>query len=113
MEIISLPSLSDPMTFMTNMTILVPVNIKNSEQRPMFTLNCKGRLLMIDRPLVMGIINITPDSFYAGSRHTSTDEVLRQAEQMLNEGADILDIGGQSSRPGSKPVGADEELKRV
>jgi len=61
----------------------------------------------------MGIINITPDSFFAGSRATSIDAVLAQAEKMLNDGADILDIGGQSTRPGSERISADEELKRV
>jgi dihydropteroate synthase len=79
----------------------------------MFTLNCKGRLLVADEPLVMGIINATPDSFYAGSRHTETDAIVEQAGQMLNEGADILDIGGQSTRPGSEMITAEEELKRV
>ena len=79
----------------------------------MFTLNCNGRLLVADKPLVMGIINATPDSFYAGSRHASVDGILQQADAMLQQGADILDIGGQSSRPGSLPVGEDEELKRV
>ena len=78
----------------------------------MFTLNCKGRLLTIDKPLVMGIINITPDSFYAGSR-TNEYEVLKKAEQMVKDGADIIDIGGQSTRPGSERLSADEELKRV
>ena len=79
----------------------------------MFTLNCKGRLLVVDKPLVMGIINATPDSFYSGSRFTGTDEMLRQAEKMLNDGADIIDIGGQSTRPGSKLISADEEMERV
>ena len=79
----------------------------------MFTLNCKGRLLVVDKPLVMGIINITPDSFFSGSRHEGTDAVLRQAEQMIKEGATILDIGGQSTRPGSKKVMVEEELHRV
>jgi dihydropteroate synthase len=79
----------------------------------MFTLNCNGRLLVADKPLVMGIINATPDSFYAGSRQLSVDGILQQAETMLTQGADILDIGGQSSRPGSSPVGEEEELKRV
>ncbi len=79
----------------------------------MFTLNCKGRLLALDTPLVMGIINVTPDSFYSGSRTIAIDDVLRQAEMMLADGAAILDIGGQSIRPGSVDVGADEELKRV
>ncbi len=60
----------------------------------MFTLNCKGRLLVINQPIVMGIINVTPDSFYSGSRHSSLNAVLKQAERMLNDGASILDIGG-------------------
>ena len=79
----------------------------------MFTLNCRGRLLVVDKPLVMGIINVTPDSFYSGSRHQGTDAVLRQAEQMLKDEAIILDIGGQSTRPGSEKLSVDEELKRV
>jgi dihydropteroate synthase len=79
----------------------------------MFTLNCKGRLLVVDKPLVMGIINITPDSFYAGSRRQGTDAVLQQAKQMLDAGASILDIGGQSTRPGSEKLNAAEELERV
>ncbi|MBL7745510.1 MAG: dihydropteroate synthase [Chitinophagaceae bacterium] len=79
----------------------------------MFTLNCKGRLLAVDKPLVMGIINATPDSFYAESRYSGTDALLKQAEKMVQEGADILDIGGQSTRPGSEKVSAEEELKRI
>lgn len=79
----------------------------------MFTLNCRGRLVQLNRPLVMGIINATPDSFYTGSRHQETEAILGQARQMLEEGADILDIGGQSTRPGSVQVGAQEELERV
>lgn len=79
----------------------------------MFTLNCKGRLLVIDKPIVMGIINATPDSFYSDSRQLNTDAVLKKAEQMLKEGATILDIGGQSTRPGSEKLTAAEELKRL
>jgi dihydropteroate synthase len=79
----------------------------------MFTLNCKGKLLVIDQPIVMGIINATPDSFYTGSRAGTVDEILLKAEQMINEGAAILDVGGQSTRPGSHLIGADEELQRV
>lgn len=79
----------------------------------MFTLNCKGRSLVVDKPLVMGIINATPDSFYEESRSQGVDAILKKAEQMLNEGADILDIGGQSTRPGSEKISAEEELKRV
>ncbi len=78
----------------------------------MFTLNCKGRLLVIEKPVVMGILNVTPDSFFSGSRVTEND-ILKKAEQMLHDGATILDIGGQSTRPGSEQIGADEELKRV
>jgi dihydropteroate synthase len=79
----------------------------------MFALNCKGRLLVIDKPLVMGIINATPDSFYEGSRFSGTDKILVQAEKMISEGVDILDIGGQSTRPGSEQVSEDKELSRV
>lgn len=79
----------------------------------MFTLNCNGKLLTVKSPLVMGAINITPDSFYEGSRFMNSDAVLRQAEKMLEEGADILDIGGQSTRPGSTPLNDEEELKRI
>ena len=79
----------------------------------MFTLNCKGRILIIDNPLVMGIINATPDSFFGGSRFNGADEILAEAEKMLNDGAGILDIGGQSTRPGSELISADEEIERV
>jgi dihydropteroate synthase len=79
----------------------------------MFTLNCNGRLLVIDNPIVMGIINTTPDSFYADSRKYSIDAALKQAESMLQEGTTILDIGGQSTRPGSELVGENEEADRV
>jgi dihydropteroate synthase len=79
----------------------------------MFTLNCRGKLLAVTRPLVMGIINVTPDSFYQGSRFTDKEEILRQAGKMIREGADILDIGGQSTRPGLVQSGAEEELQRV
>ncbi len=79
----------------------------------MFPLNCNGRLLNIDKPIEMGIINITPDSFYSGSRYESQDEILNRAAQMINEGATILDIGGQSTRPGSTRLRDEEELERV
>ncbi|MEQ1676637.1 MAG: dihydropteroate synthase [Chitinophagaceae bacterium] len=79
----------------------------------MFTLNCKGRLLTADKPLVMGIINCTPDSFYSGSRHQDVDAIIKEAARMMNDGATILDIGGQSTRPGSDKIPAEEELQRV
>ena len=65
------------------------------------------------RPQVMGIVNVTPDSFSDGGRHGSTAAALRHCEQLLKEGADILDIGGESTRPGSRAVPLDEELSRV
>lgn len=77
------------------------------------TVLADGRVLQYDNVKVMGIINVTPDSFYAGSRRTGLDAVLAQAETMLAEGAAILDIGGESARPGSDPVTAEEERKRV
>ncbi len=79
----------------------------------MFTLNCRGKLLVIDRPVVMGIINTTPDSFYSNSRQAGIDAALQKAEQMLTEGATILDIGGQSTRPGAELLDAAQEQERV
>jgi len=79
----------------------------------MFTLNCSGRLLIADKPLVMGIINSTPDSFFEGSRFDGVDEIVKQAGKMLHDGADIIDIGGQSTRPGSQLISAKEEIERV
>ncbi len=79
----------------------------------MFSLNCKDKLLVIDKPLVMGIINVTPDSFYAGSRQQADASVLALATKMNNDGADIIDVGGQSTRPGSKRISVKDELQRV
>src|SRR6478735_6465821 len=79
----------------------------------MFTLNCNGRLLVINKPVVMGILNSTPDSFYTASRLQTEDSILQQAAEMLNEGATILDMGGQSTRPGSERITAEEEAARV
>lgn len=77
------------------------------------TLNCKGRLLDISTPIVMGILNITPDSFYDGGRYNDLNTILKQAEKMLEEGAKIIDVGGMSSRPGALEVSVNEELERV
>lgn len=79
----------------------------------MFTLNCKGKIVSLQKPVVMGIINITPDSFYEGHLNKDRSEILRLAEKMILEGATILDIGGQSSKPGSERLTASEELARV
>jgi dihydropteroate synthase len=79
----------------------------------MLTLNCNGKLVSLKRPLVMGIINITPDSFYPASRVMNEKEILIRAEKMINEKADIVDIGGQSTRPGAQKLEVAEELARV
>lgn len=79
----------------------------------MFTLNCKGTLISLEQPVVMGIINTTPDSFYGGSRAATLSAALEKANTMIQEGAFILDIGGQSTRPGSVQIGANEEMDRV
>lgn len=66
-----------------------------------------------NRTLIMGILNVTPDSFYDGGKYLSVDECLKRIEQMIEEGADIIDIGAESTRPGSKSVSSDEELNRI
>ncbi len=79
----------------------------------MFTLNCAEKILTLDTPRVMGILNITPDSFYEGFLGESQPDILSRAEEMINEGAAIIDIGGQSTRPGSQRLSANEEISRV
>lgn len=69
--------------------------------------------LWITPPQIMGILNVTPDSFYDGNRYKQQDKALKQAELLINQGADIIDIGGESTRPGAKPVSTEEELDRV
>ena len=79
----------------------------------MFTLNCKGTLISLTQPVVMGIINATPDSFFGGSRAATSAAALEKAKTMIDERAFILDIGGQSTRPGSIQIGGNEEMDRV
>ena len=79
----------------------------------MFTLNCNGMLFQSVQPVLMGIINVTPDSFFADSREPEANGAVRLAGKMLGEGAAIVDIGGQSTRPGSSAVNAEEEARRV
>lgn len=79
----------------------------------MFSLNLGGRLLAVDRPLVMGILNLTQDSFHADSRVPSTEEAVTLALRQLDEGAVILDLGAQSTRPGSLRLDAAEEIPRL
>lgn len=77
------------------------------------TINCNGQLVSLETPVVMGILNTTPDSFYDGGKHQLLDGQLRQVEKMLTEGATFIDIGGMSSRPGAKIISTEEELNRV
>ncbi|OJH13741.1 dihydropteroate synthase [Flavobacterium psychrophilum] len=77
------------------------------------TINCKGQLIDLSTPKVMGILNVTPDSFYDGGRFVSEKNILIQVENMLQDGANFIDIGGQSSKPKAAIVSIDEELKRV
>ena len=79
----------------------------------MNSINCKGKILNLSEPLVMGIINATPDSFYEGHLKHGKDEILNIAGKMISDGAAILDIGGESTRPGSQPITIKEELDRV
>ncbi len=76
-------------------------------------LDCAGRIVKLDRTRVMGIVNVTPDSFSDGGRHATTDAAIAHGLRLAEEGADILDIGGESTRPGAEDVPPDEELRRV
>ena len=76
-------------------------------------INVNGRLMDLSEPQVMGILNVTPDSFYAGSRAETEQDIIRRLHQIMDEGASIVDIGGYSSRPGAQEVSAEEEMKRL
>lgn len=82
-------------------------------QADFFTLNCRGRLLSLERPRIMGILNLTPDSFSDGGQHNRLNTALHHSERMLREGADIIDIGGYSSRPYAIDIPPEEELSRI
>ena len=77
------------------------------------TINCKGRLIDLSQGRIMGILNVTPDSFFDGGKFNDIDAKLSQVEKMLDDGADFIDIGGFSTRPGADEVSEDDELKRV
>lgn len=77
------------------------------------TINIKGELFSLDRPVVMGILNVTPDSFFAGSRKRTEAEIAARIEEILAQSGDWIDIGGYSSRPDATPVTADEEMRRL
>lgn len=80
---------------------------------PPRTINCRGSLLLLEKPAIMGVLNVTPDSFFDGGRYSDTSSVMRQAEKMVEEGASILDVGGISTRPGAEMPDTDTELGRV
>ena len=76
-------------------------------------LNCRGRILELSTPKIMAIMNLTSDSFYDGGKTQNENQMISIAESLLNAGADIIDIGGQSTRPKSKRISADEEWNRI
>lgn len=77
------------------------------------TINCKGKLINLKIPKIMGILNLTPDSFYDGGKYKEKNEILNQVEKMLKEGATFIDVGAYSSRPGAEYVSEEEELNRL
>ena len=77
------------------------------------TINCNGKLISLDQPKVMGILNVTPDSFFDGGKYKDDSSILRQVEKMVNEGATFIDIGAYSTRPGALEVDEANELKRI
>lgn len=77
------------------------------------TLNCQGTLIDLTSPKVMGILNLTPDSFYDGGKHNGANAALHRTEKMLSEGATFIDVGAASSRPGAKPITVQEEIERL
>lgn len=77
------------------------------------TLNCNGQLIDLSDPIIMGVLNVTPDSFYDGGKFENVKSLLRQVEKMILDGATIIDVGGMSSRPGAEIINVEEELNRV
>lgn len=77
------------------------------------SINIKGKLLTFEKPIIMGILNVTPDSFFDGGQHNSLENALRRAEHMVNDGVDIIDIGAYSSRPGAPLISSQEEIDRA
>jgi len=77
------------------------------------TINFKGKLITLTEPIVMGIVNVTPDSFYDGGRYTTEEAIIQRVKTHLDEGATIIDVGAYSSRPGAEDIPEDEELRRL
>lgn len=89
------------------------MSFKNTVLPVQTTIQSKGRLLSLEKPVVMGILNATPDSFYNKGKDSDTDSLLQQADAMLQQGATILDVGGASTRPGAQLIPANEEIDRI
>lgn len=87
--------------------------MSDKNRQPLFSLNLRGRLVEYDRPVVMGIINVTPDSFYSRLRAESEHAIAERTEAIIAEGVDIIDLGGCSTRPDSIPADIDDEMRRV
>ena len=79
----------------------------------MNTINCLGKLIDLSSPKVMGILNITPDSFFDGGKYNNEKRIVDQVEKMLSEGATFIDVGAYSSRPGAKHISENEEKERI
>ena len=97
----------------SNIETITFTGMHNYRNNTNFILNCKGKVLIITQPIIMGIINTTPDSFFERSRKTTITDSIDKAAQMIKEGASIIDIGGQSTKPGSDSISAYEEMERV
>ena len=89
------------------------LSVKNTKNSRQFLINCQGKLLTLQSPVVMGIINNTSDSFYDGGKYKSDKEILSHIEKMLSEGAAIIDIGAVSTRPGATPIDEKEEIAKL
>lgn len=87
--------------------------VKNTAFSVKTTLNCGGKLLDLSTPQVMGVLNVTPDSFYDGGRYNNNKTILQHTEKMIAEGASIIDVGGMSTRPKSEMIAVEEELQRA
>lgn len=88
-------------------------SVINSNNSKFFSINCKGRLIDLSKPKLMGILNLTPDSFSDGGKFNNENLALRQTENLLKNGAAIIDIGAQSTRPNAEYLKADEEIRRI
>ena len=92
--------------------LLLSYRMKKTMKTPLY-INVNGRLMDLSEPQVMGILNVTPDSFYAGSRSETEKDITRRLHQIIDEGASIIDIGGYSSRPNAEHISAEEEMNRL